>query len=104
MDSWIYPALERLAALGLIPTQSIAIRPWTRQECLRQLNEAESLLSRSDFSGPSLQSEASRLMNDLLHELSSEANSNNTATLESVYVRPGTIAGPALADSYHFGQ
>ena len=35
MDSWIYPALERLAAMGLIPGQSISIRPWTRQECLR---------------------------------------------------------------------
>src|SRR5260370_6054749 len=27
MDSWIYPALERLAAMGLIPGQSISIRP-----------------------------------------------------------------------------
>ena len=104
MDSWIYPALERLAALGLIPTQSISIRPWTRLECLRQLNEAENLITRSDFSSTSLQEEASRLMNDLIHELSAEPNSINTVTLESVYVRPGTIAGPAIADSYHFGQ
>src|ERR1700754_2221152 len=44
MDSWVYPALERLSTLGLIPSQSVSIRPWTRQECRRQLREAEDIL------------------------------------------------------------
>ncbi len=48
MDSWVYPALERLAAMGLIPGQSVSIRPWTRQECLRQLKLAEDLASSPD--------------------------------------------------------
>jgi hypothetical protein len=103
MDSWVYPALERLAALGLIPSQSVAIRPWTRQECLRQLTEAE---DRADLpgTGAGIQTEATRLLADLRVELDSEAHADHTATLEWVYARPGTIAGPALADSYHFGQ
>lgn len=103
MDSWIYPTLERLAAMGLIPTQSISIRPWTRQECLRQLKEAEEISGRSETSA-SIRAEADRLLNDLQHELNSEAYTNNTVSLESVYARPGTIAGPALSDSFNFGQ
>jgi membrane-associated phospholipid phosphatase len=41
LDSWVYPALERLAALGYIKTQFTGLRPWTRAECLRQIEEAE---------------------------------------------------------------
>jgi membrane-associated phospholipid phosphatase len=104
MDSWIYPALERLAAMGLIPGQSISIRPWTRQECLRQLREAEELSDRQDSYSPGLLAEARRLMTDLHHELADEPVSYEALSLESVYARYGTIAGPALADSFHFGQ
>jgi membrane-associated phospholipid phosphatase len=104
MDSWIYPALERLAALGLIPGQSISIRPWTRQECLRQLREAEELADREDGYSTGLLSEARRLMTDLHRELEDEPASYQAFSLESVYARYGTIAGPALADSFHFGQ
>lgn len=104
MDSWIYPALERLAAMGLIPGQSISIRPWTRQECLRQLREAEELADRENDYSAGLLSEARRLMTDLHHELADEPVSNEALSLESVYARYGTIAGPALADSFHFGQ
>jgi membrane-associated phospholipid phosphatase len=104
MDSWIYPALERLAALGLIPTQSISIRPWTRQECLRQLRQAEELADRGIGFSQGLLDEARRLMADLHSELAAEPEAYRSLTLESVYARYGTIAGPALADSYHFGQ
>lgn len=104
MDSWIYPALERLGALGLIPTQSVAIRPWTRQECLRQLRQAEELAARKVGYSDGLLNEANRLMVDLHRELEDEPASYKALTFESAYARYGTIAGPALADSYHFGQ
>ncbi len=104
MDSWIYPALERLSSLGFIPGQSVSIRPWTRQECLRQLNLAEDLASTPDAFSPSLLAEAHRLMNDLHFELATEKPSYQSLDLESVYARVGTIVGPALTDSYHFGQ
>src|SRR5258708_19288043 len=32
LDSWIYPALERLAALGYIHSQFSDMRPWPRLE------------------------------------------------------------------------
>ena len=35
LDSWIYPAMERLAAMGYVKTASLGIRPWTRLECAR---------------------------------------------------------------------
>jgi membrane-associated phospholipid phosphatase len=104
MDSWVYPALERLAAMGFIPGQSVAIRPWTRQECLRQLKEAEDLADLQDTFSPGLLAEAHRLMTDLHSELETEPNYYESLTLDSVYARYGTIAGPALADSFHFGQ
>jgi membrane-associated phospholipid phosphatase len=104
MDSWIYPALERLAALGMMPTQNSAIRPWTRQECLRQLRQAQEIADRLSQSNPGYVIEAKRLMTDLDRELSNESTSNQELALESVYGRFGTIAGPALADSFHFGQ
>ena len=107
MDSWIYPALERLSAMGLIPSQSVSIRPWTRQECRRQIRELEDILygfSNFDYSTDVSQYvEAKRLLPELEHELE-EPNGSATVTLDSVYTRIGTIAGPALTDSFHYGQ
>src|SRR6267378_2284099 len=40
LDSWIYPALDRLAAMGLIDSGFSGVRPWTRSECARLLTEA----------------------------------------------------------------
>jgi hypothetical protein len=104
MDSWIYPALERLDAMGFILDQSNAIRPWTRQECLRQLREAENLAELTDSFSPSLRNEANRLIGDLHAALEDAPQYYSSMNLESVYARYGTIAGPALADSFHFGQ
>ena len=104
MDSWVYPALERLAAMGFIPGQSVSIRPWTRQECLRQLKEAEDLADTEDYSSPRLAAEARRLIADLHAEFETTPNYYESLSLESAYARFGTIAGPALADSFHFGQ
>jgi Capsule assembly protein Wzi/PAP2 superfamily len=103
MDSWIYPALERLAAMGFIPGQSTAIRPWTRQECLRQLRLAESLADQKGAYSPSLLTQAHLLMADLHTELETPQY-YESLSLESAYARYGTIAGPALQDSFHFGQ
>lgn len=107
MDSWIYPALERLANMGAIPSQSVAIRPWTRQECRRQLRQAEDILfgfgSLDTDLDDATKKEAERLLPDLERELR-EPDGTANFVLDSVYARVGTIAGPALTDGYHFGQ
>src|SRR5271163_598672 len=40
LDSWIYPAIERLAALGYIHSEYLDMRPWTRIECAHLVEEA----------------------------------------------------------------
>jgi hypothetical protein len=45
LDSWIYPAFDRLIALGYVRSAIVGQRPWTRLECRRLLNEATGLLS-----------------------------------------------------------
>lgn len=107
MDSWIYPALERLGSMGLVPSQSVSIRPWTRQECRRQLRQAKDILygfgSLDIEADRNARTEAERLFPDLERELR-EPDGAATAVLDSVYVREGAIVGPALTDGYHFGQ
>lgn len=104
MDSWIYPTLERLAAMGLISSQNEAIRPWTRIECLRQVGEAEQhfVAAHGEGDADGSADEAERLLDDLRRELN--PSDEGGVALESSYMRLGTIAGPALSDSYHFGQ
>ena len=107
MDSWMYSALERLADLGAIPSQSIAIRPWTRQECRRQLREAEDILFGFGSLDIELDSATKKEAERMLPQLESELREPDgvaTATLESVYARAGVIAGPALTDGFHSGQ
>ena len=107
MDSWVYPMLERLGAMGLIPSQGVSIRPWTRQECRRQLREAEDNLlafgSLDHDYDRNTRRETERLFPELERELR-EPDGKATGTLDEVYTRVGTIAGPALTDGFHFGQ
>jgi membrane-associated phospholipid phosphatase len=106
LDSWVYAAFERLAALRYVNTQIMGLKPWTRMECARLTEEAsETLQQRRD----SNTEEAARIQTQLAQEFGYEINllsggRNFTANLESVYVRAVSISGPALTDSYHFGQ
>lgn len=105
LDSWIYPALERLAALGYIKTAYLGSRPWTRLECARMLDEAQQNISDEDDQS----SEAARVYRELAKEFSTENRrldgaANVGATLDSVYARSTNISGAPLRDGYHFGQ
>ena len=102
MDSWVYPALERLGTMGLIPSQSSSIRPWTRVECLRQIREVQKNLGDYGLSDD-VNEEAQRILTDLEKEFDQTPDKNGIV-LESAYIRYGTIAGPALTDGFHFGQ
>ena len=39
LDSWIYPAMERLIGGGYIDTAFLGLRPWTRMSCAHMLIE-----------------------------------------------------------------
>src|ERR1700753_4502301 len=40
IESWVYPAIERLAMAGYIQTAFAGLRPWTRMESARLVAEA----------------------------------------------------------------
>lgn len=105
VDSWIYPALIRLAALGYVNTDAEGMRPWTRMECARLVEEAGDRISE-DQSGSS---EPTKLYSSLVKEFSGEINllsggDNRQVNLESVYTRVTGISGQPLTDGYDFGQ
>ena len=39
LDSWVYPALDRLHGLGYLDTAYLGLRPWTRRSIQRMLDE-----------------------------------------------------------------
>ena len=106
LDSWIYPAFDRLAALGMIDSGFAGMRPWTRSECMRQLSEADEKFA--DNGGEN--SETQKLVNALQFEFRTEIEATNggatgeTFRLESVYTRTEHISGMPLTDGYTFAQ
>ncbi len=104
LDSWIYPAIERLAAFGFIRTASLGLRPWTRLECARLVREADDLqVGDSDF--PEVQQLYTTLSDEFVPEFGLIGGDRNMrAQLESVYARSVGIYGTPLTDNFHFGQ
>jgi Capsule assembly protein Wzi/PAP2 superfamily len=104
LDSWVYPAMDRLIAMGYIDSSFLGMRPWTRMECARLVEESQDKLTDTND-----ESEASRLHRELLEELDAEVNrlgggDNAELRLESVYTRSTGILGRPLTDGFNFGQ
>jgi membrane-associated phospholipid phosphatase len=106
LDSWVYPALDRLAGVGLVDSGFAGMRPWTRRECMRQLSEAEDKLG----GGGSDSTEVTQLVEALEREFRPEAEATGDGSdgaafrLESLYSRTELISGKPLTDGYNFGQ
>ncbi len=106
LDNWVYPAFDRLNALGYSLGAFQGMRPWTRLQCARLVDDAQqSLDSQADNADP----EAIKLVHRLVQEFAYEiellhGSRNRSAGVASVYVRATQIAGPPLRDSYHFAQ
>ncbi len=104
LDSWIYPAIDRLAALGYLPKYVQAIRPLARLECARLTLQAQ-----ENTGYPELTNESTKVVGELRREFAIElANlegaSNVGTQLESAYARATEIMGMPLRDSFHFAQ
>lgn len=100
LDSWIYPAVERLAALNVIDSTFAGIRPWTRMAVYAMVSRAEE---------PPQGTEARILLNALRSEFHREAElrggeQNQAISIDRVYTRTQYISGPSLNDGFHFGQ
>ena len=106
LDSWIYPAFERLIALGYVRSAILGQQPWTRLECARLLTEANEQLQSENGGGDE---EALSLYDSLVLEFTNEralmdGEANRSLRLESIYARVLGISGTPLTDDYHFGQ
>jgi membrane-associated phospholipid phosphatase len=104
LDSWVYDAFDRLAGLGLVDSGFAGLRPWTRNECIRLMNEAMDHINNDDDGG-----EGSRLVDALQHEFQEDVNASDegasgTFRVESVYSRTEHISGQPLTNGYTFGQ
>jgi Capsule assembly protein Wzi/PAP2 superfamily len=103
LDSWVYPALERLVAEGYVRTAMLGMRPWTRTECARLVGEAEDRINAEEKDPPK---EVARVLGALEREFAGELGSGGGKGLEltSLYTRVMGISGKPLTDGYHFGQ
>jgi hypothetical protein len=105
LDSWIYPAMERLAGMELIDSDFEGMRPWTRLECNRLLNEASDAWSAGDQEN----AQAAALIATLQREFRAETeeaggDARGTFRVESLYSRTEHISGMPLSDGYNFAQ
>jgi Capsule assembly protein Wzi len=106
LDSWIYPALKRLAAMGYVPDEENLAAPWTRTECAVLVEEAEDIASRhtTKVLEGARNEDAQALIDRLKREFADETEGRAQARIESIYTRILQIGGHPLRDSYHFGQ
>jgi membrane-associated phospholipid phosphatase len=105
LDSWVYPAIERLVARGYINTAFVGFRPYTRLSCARMLVE----LNTNVEAHTDLPHDIYQLKKSLEAEFADEMGTLEgrpfeSIRLESLYSRTMGISGTPLADSAHFGQ
>jgi hypothetical protein len=102
MDSWMYPALDRLHGLGYLDTAFLGLRPWTRLSVLHMLDHSENGVVADD--GPAAE-EAQSIFLALEKELSPDLYFHGEhAELDTAYSRFLGITDTPLNDSFHLGQ
>jgi len=100
MDSWIYPALDRLHGLGYLDTAFLGLRPWTRRSVQRMIGDTSQTEDIQDHAP------AWEILAALKHEFGNEDDnvSGLSYGCEGVYTRMQGISGLTLRDSFHLGQ
>jgi hypothetical protein len=100
LDSWVYPAFERLFSLGYADSAYLGMRPWTRTSCLQILQETYPKLQDEPQD-----TEAWNIFRALALEFGVDAGQTTPqAELSNVYTRNMYIKGRPINDSFHFGQ
>jgi hypothetical protein len=104
MDSWIYPALDRLHSLGYLDTAFLGIRPWTRLSIAHMLEQSADRIDTDTNND-----EAKNIYLAVLEEVQPDIDNatelaHPNGQLESVYTNLRGISGTPLRDSFHLGQ
>lgn len=105
VDSWVYPVIERLAALNYVQSASVTVRPWTRLQAARLVEEAHAALDEDGADAIERVDRIGRLDREFAPEIALLRGGRNVgATVDSVYSRTTAIGGTPLRDSFHFSQ
>jgi len=99
LDSWVYPAFDRLGALGYVPTLFANLRPWTRHACRRALSEIE-----DPVPDPAAQSLIDDLRREFMDPEDAAGPPEVELEVESVYGRVLGIAGDPLTSDFYYGS
>jgi membrane-associated phospholipid phosphatase len=103
LDSWVYPAMDRLIAQGFIQSAMVDMRPWTRFECARLVAEAGERLDNEDVGTSAVDKIYASLAQEFGEERELLDGGDNTrARVESISTRITEISGKPLAQGYHF--
>src|ERR1700689_721943 len=90
LDSWVYPAFERLFSMGYADSAYLGMRPWTRTSCLQILQETYPKLQ----SAPQ-DTEAWSIFQTLAVEFGADAGlTTPSAEVWNLYPRNMYIKGP----------
>jgi hypothetical protein len=109
LDSWVYRAFDRLAALGYLSASYPGTRPWSRQQCAHLLVNVDEANAKSRRLNSQIDSQMEALLQALHREFAAEeltfsGGPNHSADLRSIYTRTVSASGTVLTDGYHFGQ
>jgi hypothetical protein len=108
VDSWVYPAVWRLYALGYVDSVFLGMRPWTRASIAHMLEETAVHIQDADIDDPAAE-QAQGIYEALSHELGLDLQGpcrryQGNSQIESVYTIARGISGTPLDDSYHIGS
>ena len=105
LDSWIYPAMERLIGGGYIDTAFLGLRPWPRMSCAKMLIEMDAKVEYHTDVPSEIWKLKKALDTEFAPEIATwEGHPTESIALDSLYTRITDIAGTPVNDSYHFGQ
>jgi hypothetical protein len=107
VDSWVYPAVMRLYALGYVNTAYLNMRPWTRTSLGHILDTTADRLE--DVEGGPVNNEVHKLYDALTREVRDHDDGSclepkGAAYGESAYSVMRGISGTPLRDSFHLGS
>jgi len=103
LESWVYPVIDRIRALGYGGRSIQGMRPWTRKQCARFIDDLE---GNGELDDANITEMVGALREEFAFELSLFQGAPNVAAkLDSVYTRlEGVSGGEPVTDSVHFGQ
>ena len=104
LDSWVYPALDRLHSMGYLDTAFMGLRPWTRLSIAHMLQETADKID--DHPNDEEARELYLALEDAFSpdQQGPGGSSLANAQISSVYSILRGITDTPLNDSYHLGQ